>query len=141
VLMYCATHQTRPNAPTIGEIIEAHGLSKSHVTKIVMTLSAAGYLSTTRGRGGGLRLMRSPDQINLGDVIRQTEPHFNLVECFDSITNQCVITGNCKLKGVLMQARQKFLFELDQIWLSDLVRPPSATKIRMPPPTRARVSP
>ncbi len=141
VLMYCATHQERANPPTISEIIDAYGLSKSHVTKIVMSLSAAGYLSTTRGRSGGLRLMRQPGKINLGEVIRETEPHFNLVECFDPESNQCIITGNCKLKGVLMRARQQFFDELDQTTLADLVKPAPVTPIKIRRSTRETVSP
>ncbi len=141
VLMYCATHQERISPTTIPEIIDAYGLSKSHVTKIVMSLSAAGYLSTTRGRSGGLRLMRPPSQINLGEVIRETESHFNLVECFDPKSNQCVITGNCKLKGVLMRARQQFLNELDQTTLADLVKPTPATPIKIRRSTRETASP
>lgn len=121
VLMYCATHQKRANAPTVQEIIDAHGLSKSHVTKIVMSLAALGLLSTTRGRGGGLRLMVPPEKINLGHVIRNTETHLNLVECFDPKNNTCVISSQCKLKRVLMNARKQFLATLDSVTLADLV--------------------
>ena len=38
-----------------------------------------------------------------------TEPHFDLVECFDRERNTCPIEGACGLKGVLRQARARVL--------------------------------
>jgi Rrf2 family nitric oxide-sensitive transcriptional repressor len=124
VLMYCAVHQQREQPVTISEIAEAHGISRSHLTKIVMTLSALGYLETTRGRGGGLRLLVPAEQIVLGEVVRQTETDFNLVECFDAAANQCRIAGLCGLKHVLADALGAYLAKLDAVTLADLVLPP-----------------
>ena len=55
VLMYCAASQERELPVTITEIADSHGISRSHLTKIVQELSAQGLLETTRGRGGGCR--------------------------------------------------------------------------------------
>ena len=66
-------------------------------------------ITTTRGRHGGMTLSRAPAEINLGEVARQTEPNFNIAECFDVEHNHCVITPNCALKGMLFQARKAFL--------------------------------
>ncbi len=46
VLMYCAATESRPTPPTISEIAQAHGISRSHLTKIAMTLAANGWLET-----------------------------------------------------------------------------------------------
>ncbi len=123
MLMYCAIHQERPRAPTVGEIAEAHGISRSHLTKIAMTLAGAGLLETTRGRGGGLRLLKPADQIRVGDVVRMTETDFNLVECFDADSNSCRIVGNCRLKSVLSDAMTAYLAVLDGVSVADLIRP------------------
>lgn len=124
VLMYCAASEQRPQAPTIAEIARAHDISHSHLTKIVMTLSATGYLQTTRGRGGGIRLMRAAQDIVIGDVVRQTESDFDLVECFDPARNRCAMDGSCRLKGVLRGALAAYLSVLDEVRLSDLLPPP-----------------
>ena len=58
VLMYCARHRQR--LVTIGELAEQHGLSKGHLMKVVNDLARQGLIETTRGRGGGLRLLKEP---------------------------------------------------------------------------------
>lgn len=123
VLMYCAACEGRALPPTVSEIAEAHGISRSHLTKIVMILAGHGWLATTRGRGGGLRLMADPRQLTLGQVIRETEPDLTLVECFDGQHNTCRLDGYCRLKGALGKAMQAFLTALDGVTLSDLLAP------------------
>ncbi|MBT9554240.1 MAG: Rrf2 family transcriptional regulator [Hydrogenophaga sp.] len=125
VLMYCAACAQRDKPATISEIAEAHGISRSHLTKIVMTLSGMGLLETTRGRGGGLRLLKPARQIVLGEVIRLTETDFTLVECFDSEHNTCRLDGHCRLKGTLRQAMDSYLAVLDGVTLADLLEPMS----------------
>lgn len=84
VLMYCAQCEVQQTVATIQAIADQHGISKSHLTKIVMTLAADGYLQTSRGRGGGIRLGRPASQIVLGEVVRKTETDFQMVECFEA---------------------------------------------------------
>jgi Rrf2 family transcriptional regulator, nitric oxide-sensitive transcriptional repressor len=131
VLMYCAGCASREQPPTIGEIADAHAISRSHLTKIVMTLSALGWLETTRGRGGGLRLLQPAHQIRLGEVIRQTETELAPVECFDAERNRCRLDGSCRLKGVLGTAMESYMAVLDSVTLADLVQP-------MPPVKRGK---
>ncbi len=123
VLMYCAACTQREKPATISEIAGAHGISRSHLTKIVMTLSGLGLLETTRGRGGGLRLLKPAHLIVLGDVIRQTETDFTLVECFSDEHNSCRLDGYCRLKGTLQKAMDRYLAELDGVTLADLLEP------------------
>ncbi|MBP9060436.1 MAG: Rrf2 family transcriptional regulator [Rhodoferax sp.] len=121
VLMFCATHPQR--SVTIAELAESHGVSKNHLMKVVNDLARQGLLQTTRGRGGGLRLLKPADQIRVGDVVRQTETDFRMVECFDANHNACTLTGNCQLKQVFRNALQSYLAELDKVTLADITRP------------------
>jgi len=77
VLMDCATHPDR--LITIAEIADRHGVSKNHLMKIVNDLARQGVIGTTRGRGGGLRLLKRPDDIRVGDIVRSCETDFRLV--------------------------------------------------------------
>ena len=119
VLMYVALHPER--LPTIGEIASSYGISRNHLMKVVYELGLAGYVVTLRGKNGGLRLARAPQEIVLGEVVRRTEPDMALVPCFEPIAAPCAITPACILRRALYEARAAFLEVLDGYTLADLV--------------------
>ena len=121
VLMYCAACEGREQPVTISEIAEGYGISRSHLTKIVQQLAAQNLLETSRGRGGGMRLMQSAQDINVGTVVRSTETDFTLVECFDPVTNECRLSNHCRLQSVLADAMESFFAVLDKTTLADLM--------------------
>ena len=104
---------------TIEEAATRYRISKPHLMKVANELSRAGFLQSVRGRGGGLRLGRAPQDIRLGDVVRATEPGFALVECF-ATGNQCTATALCRLPRVLNEALSAFLGTLDNYTLADI---------------------
>jgi Rrf2 family nitric oxide-sensitive transcriptional repressor len=121
VLMYAAAQEDR--LITIEETAEVYGISRAHLMKVANQLTRAGYLKAVRGRSGGLALAKRPERINLGDVLRITEPDFALVECFTK-DNRCVITPRCRLRGVLHEALAAFTGTLDRFTLADLILGP-----------------
>jgi Rrf2 family transcriptional regulator, nitric oxide-sensitive transcriptional repressor len=107
---------------TIQDIADAYGISKSHLMKVVHQLGLAGVVETVRGRSGGLRLGKKPEDINIGDIVRRTEPDFMMVECFNRQVNDCVLAPSCALQGVLARATQAYLNELNKATLADLLK-------------------
>lgn len=126
VLMFCALHAKR--SVTIAELAESHAVSKNHLMKIVNALARQGLLQTSRGRGGGLRLLKAAADIRIGDVVRQSETDFRLVECFDASHNTCTLTAYCQLTQVFRAALQSYFAELDKVTLADLTRTTSSGK-------------
>lgn len=118
LLMYVAQQPER--LCTISEVAQAYGISDAHLMKVTHQLGLQGWIETVRGKGGGMRLARRPREINLGAVVRSVEPDFALVECF-STGNQCVLTGQCRLAGVLGGALNEFMAHLDAFSLTDLL--------------------
>lgn len=124
VLIYIAA---RPDPlPTIPMIAASYGVSRNHLVKVVHQLGLMGYLTTVRGKGGGLRLARAAKSIVVGDVVRRTEPDLALVPCFEPINADCAITPACKLRKTLFEAREAFLKVLDNYTLADLTANASA---------------
>ncbi|MGZ3181856.1 MAG: Rrf2 family transcriptional regulator [Telluria sp.] len=121
VLMYLGDKPGR--LATVEEVATAHGISRNHLTKVVHRLGVAGFVTTLRGRAGGIRLARDPSQIRLGDVVRLTEPDFDIVECFDENNTACVLSRSCVLKSVLGMATRSFLRELDNKTLASVLTP------------------
>lgn len=118
VLMYGAL---KGSAFQLDEVTDAYGVSRNHVAKVIQSLSHLGYLETKRGRGGGIRLGKLPEEIRIGQLLRQTEGQAGPVECFDAATNRCRLSPHCRLKGALADAMNSFYGSLDRLTLSDLV--------------------
>ena len=110
---------------TINEIAESFDISKQHLMKVVNDLGQKGYLDTVRGRNGGIRLMREPHDINVGQVVRDTEDRLDVIGCLQS-RSYCRIERACVLRGLLHDATEAFLAVLDGHTLADLIRPRKA---------------
>lgn len=118
-LMYLAVQA--PKISTIQEISEHYGISRGHLMVLVHRLGGLGFLDNTRGRGGGVKLARPVSEIRLDEIVRATEPGFELVECYRADTNRCLITIPCRLRRVLDEAMEAWLGVLNKYSLADLV--------------------
>lgn len=114
-LIYMASLPTG-HMTNITEVTEIYGVSRNHMVKIVNQLSREEFILTTRGKNGGIRLAMPAEKIVVGEVVRRLEP-LQLVNC-----ETCAITPACRLRGILNNAVQIFLKELDNYTLADLVR-------------------
>lgn len=119
VLMFCAVHQGR--LVTKGEVAARCRTSESHLAQIIHQLSQLGYLSTHRGRNGGVALGRAAGGIVIGEVFRDMEGIAPGVECFADVDNTCPLIGACRLRGAISEAAEAFFAHLDGITLDALV--------------------
>ena len=118
-LLYLGAHPGEVvSAPTISA---AYGISNHHLVKAAKWLTQRGYVRTHRGKTGGLSLGREPGEISIGELIRETEPNLDLLECFDPATATCPITPVCRLRVYLEYARDAFFRELEDVTLADLL--------------------
>ena len=127
VLIYLGTHSSAARLSTISDIASAYGISKNHLMKIVHHLAMQGYVETTRGKGGGMRLARPPGEIRIGDVVRSSGEEQPMVDCSD-----CPLRPACRLRGILSCAMGAFFKVLDQHTLADLL-PPRDTRSPVTP--------
>lgn len=114
VLMHLAARPDR--LASISEIARTYRISHNHLMKVVQDLRTAGFLDAVRGRSGGIRLARPAEKISVGEVVRQTEGTFDLVDC-----GSCVIAPACALTAALHEARRAFMAVLDGYSLANLV--------------------
>lgn len=119
VLMHLAGRPER--LCSIGEIAGAYRISENHLMKVVHDLGQRGFLTTVRGRGGGIRLARPAEAISVGEVVRATEDDCPLVDCTGCALAQA---PGCRLTGALAQARQAFFTVLDGYSIAEVARRP-----------------
>lgn len=118
MLIYLAIHQGRPCR--VIDVAAEYGISRNHLLKVALKLGRLGYLTTARGRTGGIALGRPPEDISLGEVVRHMEDDFALMECIRRDGGLCVISPVCRLKGVVSKALEAFLAVFDGYTLADL---------------------
>jgi Rrf2 family nitric oxide-sensitive transcriptional repressor len=140
ILICLGLHQDR--LMTIREVADYYGISQAHLTKVVHNLGLRGYIETVRGRGGGIRLARRPELVNVGEVIRDTEENMHIAECFSGDTSCCLLPS-CVLKSAFAEARKNFLATLDRYRLSDLMveraQPVATAVVRLPKSMAAKL--
>jgi Rrf2 family nitric oxide-sensitive transcriptional repressor len=123
VLMYLGTQTD--GLSTIQEIAEGFDISRTHLMKVVHQLGLLGYVTTVRGKNGGMKLEKRPEDIMIGAVVRDTEEDLAVVGCLEA-PGYCVIEKACILRRAFREATQAFLAVLDEYTLSDLLKPRSA---------------
>lgn len=126
VLIYLGLHQDR--LVTIADIARAYGISENHLMKVVHGLAQRGDIETVRGKGGGMRLARLPQAINIGETIRATEGYGGLLGCIDG-NSDCCIQGTCALIGILREAQNALYAVLDRHTLADLLQQDSGLRV------------
>ncbi|MDI7862717.1 Rrf2 family transcriptional regulator [Rhizobiaceae bacterium n13] len=102
---------------SIREVAETFSISQNHLMKVVQDLANAGFIETVRGRGGGIRLHKPADSINLGKLLRHTEGLTELLEC-----SQCLVSRACGMPPILSEATSAFVAVFDKYSVADLVR-------------------
>jgi len=110
-----------PKTERVGtrEVARSFGISIHHLQKAVIGLARKGYVETTSGRGGGLRLARAAEEIYLGQLVAETEGIGCLVDCG---RGPCPLAGRCILKNLLDGAERSFINELNKGSLADVVQ-------------------
>jgi Rrf2 family nitric oxide-sensitive transcriptional repressor len=113
---------------TITEISDFYNISRNHLVKVVHNLGMLGFITTIRGKNGGIKLSRTAEKIEISEVVKKTEPDMDLLECFNPKTDNCVISRTCRLKSVLFDGRSAFMAVLDKYTLADLAKPSVSSK-------------
>ena len=106
---------------TVDELSNTLNLSTHHIKKIIYKLAKNGYISSSKGRNGGAKLIMNPKDINLEALLEIAKDNLNIVEYFSSDSISCNLNGECKLKPVLNDALNSFKLKLSEYTLADII--------------------
>lgn len=118
IMMYCGANHGRLSQ--IPEIANAYSLSEPFLFKILQILTKGGLVETVRGRNGGIRLTKNPEDIRLSEIVRITEDNFEMAECFSEEGSDCPLIDSCELNSALREALSAFFSVLDKYTVKDL---------------------
>lgn len=115
---------------TIAAVSEYFSVSKAHLMKVVNTLANHGWVESTRGKSGGIRLAVAPREINLREVLELMEQTLDPINCDVPL---CQLRGCCQLKPILLDAQSLYLAHLGKHTLADVLNADTTRKISFLP--------
>lgn len=104
---------------TIAQAAQLLQISENHLIKITHFMAKQGWIISTRGKGGGIRIAESSFDLALGEIVRIFEHNSSVVNCHEPA---CVLRFSCTLKGLLDEALEKFYQHLNQFTLKDALK-------------------
>lgn len=121
--------KSKSGSITLPEVAVAEGLSIPYVAKLMAVLRHAEILESVRGRSGGYRLARPPEQIGLGSLLLVLgEPLFDEIDYCqkhagtEAPNGVCLNKATCTLKSLWQALEHWMRHVLDQITLADLIQ-------------------
>jgi Rrf2 family protein len=103
------------------DIAQRQELSEKYLEGIMAVLSRHGFVSAQRGRGGGYRLTRTPENYTVGSILRLIEGTLAPVSCLEQGTVSCSRASECRTLPLWTKLDQVINDYLDSVTLADLM--------------------
>ena len=122
--------QRKDQAVMIEEICQAESIPKSFLAKIFQTLTRAGVIHSQRGVHGGFKLIRSPEQISILEILEAIEGKIAFQRCLQEPVD-CHKMDACTLCDIFTEAQHRMKEIFQKTSLADLTRPKSEVMRRV----------
>ncbi len=119
VMIDLADHNTGEYI-TLRDVAERQGISEKYLESIVVILSRAGLLDGLRGKGGGYRLARKPEEYTLKEILELVESTLAPVACLDCRGRSCEKQSECRTYNVWKNLQDHIYEYLNNITLAEL---------------------
>ena len=125
VMIDLAEHQAEKYVP-LKEVAARQEISEKYLENILKVLVQNGFLEGLRGKGGGYRLTRSPDQYTVEEILMLTEGSLAPVTCLTPGTSPCARLANCRTYEMWKGLNDLISNYFSHITLADLALPDQA---------------
>lgn len=122
VMVDLAEHRDAAYVP-LKEIAERQQISEKYLESILKVLVREELLQGLRGKGGGYRLTRAPEDYSVGSILRLTEDGLAPVACLDGKAGPCGRAADCPTLPLWQGLDRVIQTYLDGYTLADLLRP------------------
>lgn len=121
VMVDLAEHRAQGYIP-LKEIALRQDISEKYLESIVKLLVKARLLDSLRGKGGGYKLVKPPEEYSVGAVLRLTEATLAPVSCLEQGADPCPKKAECRTVA-MWNGLDKVINEyLDSVTVADLMR-------------------
>jgi len=111
---------------SLGDISKRQGISRKYLEQVVSQLHKAGYVKSLRGKGGGYKLSKAPEEYTLGAILRAAEGgSLAPVACLDCFSSEiCPRMDDCSTLPIWRGLGAVTSQYLDSKTLADIVTGP-----------------
>lgn len=123
VMVDLAEHNTGEFIP-LKEIAKRQEISEKYLESIIAALAKANFVEGLRGKGGGYKLTKNPEQYTVGAILKVTEGSLAPVACLESGVSGCCRAGECKTLPMWEGLARLIDDYLEGITLDELAKEP-----------------
>lgn len=105
----------------LSEIARRQNISEKYLESIVALLHKEGLVEALRGKGGGYKLIKSPEAYTVAEIVRATEKSFAPVTCLESEINDCDRLADCKTIRMWEELYRRIDEYLSSVTIADLL--------------------
>ena len=120
-IMLDIAQQHTEHYTSIKEIARRQGISVKYLEAIASTLNKAGLLESSRGKTGGYRLSRDPEDYSVGSILKETEANLSSVPCLKGQTVSCSKADQCETLPLWQLLDGRVDEILESVTLADLL--------------------
>ena len=125
-LVYLANN-CRDNEPIqISKIAESEHIPRKFLEAILLDLKNAGMLSSRKGKTGGYYLHKTPEEINIADVMRLFDGPIALLPCvthtYYERCEECKDEATCGIRSVFLDVRNETVNMLKNASLAEIMK-------------------
>ena len=124
--LFVLTENKERSSMMIGEIAAKEAIPKKFLEAILLDLKNHGVLYSKRGKAGGYLLLKEPEKITIGLIIRIIDGPLAQVPCASQTAympcEECRDVATCSIRLVMRQVRDATASILDNITLADVIK-------------------
>lgn len=104
------------------EIAARQEISEKYLESIIKLLVKGKFVTGLRGKGGGYKLTKTPDQYTVGSILRLTEESLAPVSCLEEDAPSCPRMANCRTLSLWKGLDKVITDYLDRVTVADLMQ-------------------
>jgi Rrf2 family protein len=120
VLVYIASENNKNKIFMRNELSKLCDIPDSFLGKILQALARENILVSERGKKGGFKLQKKPEDISFYDVIKAVEGDITINDCLVD-KNFCNSSYGCRIQSILEKVRQNLISDLKKYSLEDII--------------------
>lgn len=128
-VMIDLSQQDSESYTPLKEIAARQEISEKYLENILKSLVTQGFILGLRGKGGGYRLTKSPEEYTLASILHATEGSLAAVACLEDHAPECARAGQCPTRPIWEKLDNLIEDYLGSITLADFHKPIIPCKI------------